>query len=136
MTSQANDTAPWWYSFDDERFQGPFDTREAAIAEGEDYYDPDGFYICQATQSATLRLADFIEVDDLIERANDCAYDLGDPDGSPLFDPKTEDTKDLLITLRAAVNEWQDRRGIVFKPWAFTWQGRSEWVGVKKDDEE
>lgn len=132
MTDTAN--AQWWWSHDDERFDGPFNTREAAIAEAEvSFGTDDGFYICQATKSAE-KLSGHFDAADLIERANDESAEFMGEDGDPLFDPNADQEADLQEIVRAAIDAWQEKHKLVFTQWCFDWQGRSEWISPNPDE--
>jgi hypothetical protein len=41
---------PWWYSQDEERWNGPCDTRAEAVAEGRGEWDGEAFAVCEAEQ--------------------------------------------------------------------------------------
>lgn len=105
----------WWSSTDEEHFDGPFKTRDAAIAN----LDGDLGWVCEAHQSP-LRLALYVDVETLLENAEDTASDLSNEDGDPIFDPSPEQTADLQARIKRACDEWQDAHGIQFIPWSFT----------------
>ena len=127
--------AMWWWSRNDESFNGPCDTREAAIKEGRDSDPADGFYICQATQHASVNLSDYFDATDFIERANEDSAELMGEDGDPLFDQSEDQVADLQAMVCAAIDIWQEKRGLAFIPWCFDWQGPSEWISTKPDEE-
>ena len=113
-----SDQLEWkWYSgTNDENFSnGPFDTREQAVAELDGY----GGYVVLA-RKVPLRLSEYFDVDTLLENAEDVAYDLCNEDGDPLFDVSKEQSKDLQARIRAAIDAWQYAHNLTFVPWAFT----------------
>ena len=112
------DQLEWkWYSgTNDENFSnGPFDTREQAVAELDGY----GGYVVQA-RKVPLRLSGYFDVDQLLGSAEDVVYDQCNENGDPLFDLTDEQSKDLQDRIRAAIDEWQDAQSRVFVPWAFS----------------
>lgn len=129
--------SPWWWGHDDERFSGPFDTREAAEEEARESADG-GFYICQAEKGPPLKLSDYIDADWLIEHANDKSWDdHGDPDGDhTLFDPSADQIADLQARLRTAADEWQASNGIVIAPFQFAECTVAEWVSIDESGAE
>lgn len=129
------DDAQWWWSRDDERFDGPFETREAAIAEADGYGYDDGFYICQATKPAPAKLSGHFDAADFIEQANDDSAEFMGEDGDPLFDPNADQETDLQAMVWAAIDAWQEKHKLVFMEWCFAWQGPSEWISTKPDEE-
>jgi len=134
MTDTAN--AQWWWRHDGERFDGPFDTREAAIAEAEvNFGTDDGFYICQATKPTGAKLSKHFEADYFIEQSNEDSAEFMGEDGDPLFDPNADQEADLQEIVRAAIDAWQEKHKLVFTQWCFDWQGPSEWISTKPDEE-
>ena len=117
----------WWAGRNDECFQvGPCPTREAAIAAaaderlGEFHDETDGFlklrFEIVEAQSAPLRLADWIDADSILERADENLADsdrIGEEDG-PWFDASSEQEADLVASLKAAADAWQVRHGLRF----------------------
>lgn len=133
--SNITPDSPWWWGRDDERFFGPFDTREAAEEAARDDAD-DGFYICQAEKRERLRLSEFIDADRLIEMANEGAWEaFGDPEGdSELFDATKDQIADLGKRLKTAADEWQTAHGIVVSPFQFSISTNPEWVAIQRGD--
>jgi hypothetical protein len=135
----------WWASSDEERYQGPYDTREEAIATGardelgyvEDEDTEDGkpvqiFYIVEAHQ-APIQLADYIDVGEMVERWEDNEfYELcdGENDKGLTEHVTTAEWDDLQARLRAAAREWQAANNVIIKSWNFTEQRKSERVEV------
>lgn len=121
--------AQWWWGYsDDGGFYGPYDTRDIAIAQALIETD-EGFYVCQASRHDPQKLSDYFRADTFLEDADLEADELLNPDGDdPLFDLTDEQTKDLQAVVRAAIDAWQERRKLVFYPWAFKWQGEVTWI--------
>lgn len=119
----------WWASFDGgERYSvGPEVSREAVIEAAREYGGGDPFVVVEATQRP-VRLSDFIDVEDLVERADERAWeDHGDPDdpddsGNPIFDFSATGpvAANLEARIKRAVDEWQDANGVAPVSWRFT----------------
>lgn len=107
----------WWSGFDEERYDGPFKTREAAIAN----LDGERGYVCEARQDQLI-FSDWLDMEAIFERAEESMADnnLTNDDGDPIFDVSVEHAKDLSDRLKRACDEWQAAHGLVFIPWAFT----------------
>ena len=105
----------WWSSTDEEHYDGPFKTRAQAVAE----LDGEPGWVCEAHQ-ASLRLADFVDAEAVLERAEDLACDYSNEDADTIFEPSPEQTADLDARIKSAVNDWQDAHGLRFIPWSFT----------------
>jgi hypothetical protein len=106
-----------WYSGpNDEAYtNGPFDTREQAVAE----LDGLGGYVIMA-RKVPLKLSDSFDADVFLESAEDSASDLANEDGDPLFDITSYQQADLEARVRAAIDAWQYAHNLTFVPWAFT----------------
>ena len=113
--ARERDGWTWWSGRDGENYTDANDTRDAAIAalEGE------GGYIIEARQDP-LDLSDYLDAADLLERAEEAAFDQANEDGDPIFDAKPEQIADLEARLKRACDEWQAAHGLVFTPWCFT----------------
>lgn len=138
-------TAPWqWFAGSDEEWctVGPEDSRDAIIQAatsdrlGET--DDDGswklaFHIVEARQDP-LRLADWIECDRLIERAEDNVADSdrtgSEYDDGPWFKCTPEQEKDLEERIKRACDEWQAAHGLVFSCSTFSHTRNQEHVVV------
>lgn len=114
----------WWYSQDEDRWNGPCSDREEAIDLGRDEYNGEAFMVMEAeTGDYDMRLSG----DDLLERLNERNEDRSDPDGDPAFyrvDPKVE--KDLGDMVTAAIARWVRKHRIDTRAWCFTKQGKPE----------
>ena len=106
-----------WYSGpNDEAYtNGPFDTREQAVAE----LDGLGGYVIMA-RKVPLKLSDSFNVDEFLEDAEDSASDLANEDGDPIFDVQIRHKADLETRVRAAIDAWQSEHNLTFVPWVFT----------------
>lgn len=118
----------WWAGSNEEYCTiGPCGSREEVIAAARseamgEFQDNAGawklsFFICEAEQRP-LRLADWIEVDRLLERADE---DLSDSDrvgaecdDGPWFEATKEQEADLAARIASACDQWQAAHKLVF----------------------
>lgn len=107
----------WWHSNDQERWDGPCDTREEAIAEARSW---EHRFICQANQRI-VHARDLFDITRIVEDFdNDEGYELADPDGDGLFDRVTGDQwVDLEARIAAVADAWQEAHGLSFPAFAF-----------------
>lgn len=138
----------WWASSDEERYQGPYDSREEAIqvatgdemgwCEAEDESPAClNFYIVEAYHEP-IQLSAYISVSDMVERWEDGAFEeLSDPDGGDsILEHITQvQWDDLETMLRDATRAWQARNKIVVTSFAFAGQRNSEHVIVPIEDD-
>lgn len=145
----------WWAGTNEGWFTvGPCATRDSIINEmsndgcGEfldNEMDPpvwkNSFHIVEARQDQ-LRLADWIETEFILERADEaladsdrvsCEYDDG-----PWFDATKEQEKDLEERLKRACDEWQEAHGLVFVSTTFSHSRNHEHIvtSVTRDTDE
>lgn len=124
----------WWYSQDEERWNGPCSDREEAISMGHDEYPGEGFMVMEAeTGDYDMRL----DGDDLLERINERNEDRADPDGDPPFyrlAPAIE--KDLGIMVSAAIARWVRKHRIDTRAFCFSKQGIPENIEALPDQAE
>lgn len=132
--------APWqWFAGDcGEWFAvGPEDTREAIIQAATNdslgEYEDDGvwklqFHIVEARKEP-LRIADWIDADDIFDRAEDNLADSdrvgSESDEGPWFECSKEQKADLRNRIKQACDEWQVAHGLVFNCATFS-QTRNE----------
>ena len=119
----------WYSGSNDEEFSnGPFDTREEAVAELDGW----GGFVVMA-RKVPQRLAGYFDVDTFLEEAEEAAYELCNENGDPLFDVTKEQSEDLQARVRTAIQDWQDTHDLTFVPWAFT--GSSNLENIPEDEQ-
>ncbi len=138
----------WWAGSDEEWCTvGPEDTREAIIQAatndslGEFQHEGGGwnlsFHIVEARQDP-LRLADWIEADRLLERAEEGLSDSdrvsSEYDDGPWFECTPEQEKDLEERVKRACDEWQAAHRLVFSCATFSHTRNKEKVIVELPD--
>ena len=133
----------WWYGRNDESgMTGPFETRQIAIdeavAEGsfvetEDEQDVHRFHVVHA-EKAPLRLADWIDVESIIERANEDVAESDraarEDDEGPWITPDAAQEADLLARFKAVCDDWQKAHGLVFTTYTFSRQEAGEDLAI------
>lgn len=133
----------WWAGSSEERFEvGPEGSREAIIQAATNdslgETDDDGswklrFHIVEARQDP-LRIADWLDLDALIERAEDNVADsdrvASENDDGPWFECTPMQEKDLRQRVEKACDEWQAANGLAFKTATFSHTRNSEHVVV------
>ena len=139
----------WWAGSDEEWCTvGPEDTREAIIQAatndslGEFEREGGGwnlgFYIVEARQDP-LRLADWVEADRLLERAEEGMADSdrvsSEYDDGPWFECTPEQEKDLEERVKRACDEWQAEHRLVFSCATFSHTRNREHVVVELPDD-
>lgn len=126
----------WWVGSNDERFSTECDTREEAVRIAREEYE-DGAYIVEAIKPGNILLSNYFRADRFIEEADEQAYDHhGDPEGdSYVFeDVHGSVAADLQATVRAAIDEWQARHGLIFTGFKFLKQRNDEFIPPKGED--
>ena len=134
----------WWAGENEDRYStGPCATREEAIAEALDNdvgfeESADGsinrLHLCEALMLPPSRLADYLDLVNIIERADEKADDAGliDPDGDQNFFNSSEDQfEDLRCRLKRACDEWQQAHGLVFQSLLFKKARNAEFVELR-----
>ncbi len=139
----------WWAGSDEEWCTvGPEDTRGAIIQAatndslGEFEHEGGGwnlsFHIVEARQDP-LRLADWIEADRLLERAEESMSDSdrvsSEYDDGPWFECTPEQEKDLEERVKRACDEWQAAHRLVFTCATFSHTRNKEHVIVELPDD-
>lgn len=134
----------WYGGYNDEECQyGPYSAKEEVISEAVDdrmgeFQDEDGkwkigVHICEA-RNEPLRLADWVESDRLLERADEDVYESdrvsGDYDDGIVFKCTPEQERDLQQRIKAACDEWQAAHGLVFTVRTFSHTRSHEYVVV------
>ena len=122
----------WWYSQDEERWNGPETSREAAIAEGRGEYPGEQFMIVEAETDDYDMTVDADLILDVISDRNE---ERTDPDGDGPFDQVTRMQKDdLAMRVNAAIVTWVRVHNISIRAWAFVVQGPIERIEAKDDE--
>ena len=115
----AHEGYKWFYAGHEEaeNWQGPYETRDAAIKAGlSDFDDHDAIWVTQAT-NPPVRLADWIGADELIDRASEaimdsdrvsCEHDEG------VFSVNAALAGDLAARIRQACDAWQAAHNLTF----------------------
>lgn len=139
----------WWAGSDEEWCTvGPEDTREAIIQAatndslGEFEHEGGGwnlgFYIVEARQDP-LRLADWIEADRILERAEEGMADSdrvsSEYDDGQWFECTPEQEKDLEERVKRVCDEWQAEHRLVFSCATFSHTRNREHVIVELPDD-
>lgn len=133
----------WWASADEEFYRvGPCDTKEQVIACAVDeelgYHEKEDtascrFYVTEARQDL-LRIADWIDAEGIVERAEDAIYDsdraCSEFDDGPIFDMTPDQEKDLIARIRKACDEWQDAHRLRFQVNTFSAMRNKEAVTI------
>jgi hypothetical protein len=128
----------WYHAAheDSEAWFGGFKTREEAIVAGQN--ERDGyFWVCLAT-STPLRLADWLGLDDILERAEETFADSerANPENDDeVFSVSGEQAADLQARLSAACDEWQAAHGLIFAARTFDHMEAFERIEVTSRDQ-
>lgn len=116
----------WWHSQNETRWEGPFDSREEAIAEGRGQYGGEGFLI----REATLAEYDFdIDLDMYWESFDARNEEKADPDGdgpSATLALTAGQEADLENRINRAIGAWLDYHSINRTAFAFEQEGPIE----------
>ena len=108
----------WWHTrHEDERWNGPYKTREDAIAGGRVEYGADNFEICEAEQGM-YRTPCFYEIEELMNNINE---ELIDPNGDGIFRAGLPPYKKIVLehAVREAIQTWMELNGMRATAWAF-----------------
>lgn len=140
----------WWAGHDEEWMQvGPCDTADQAVEEavsdelGFDYDATSGFnkctfYLCEA-RSDPLRLSDWIDVEDILERAEERISDSDrvgcEADEGPFFECTPEQKQELVDAVRDVVDRWQLSHDLKFSCLTFSHTRGGEWRTVVLTEE-
>jgi hypothetical protein len=129
----AFDGYKWFYAGHDEAeiWQGPYDTREAAIKAGlSDLDEHDVIWVVEAT-NPKVTLADWIGADELIDRASEAIMDsdrVSCEHDEDVFAVTAEQGADLAARIRQACHDWQTAHGLIFTVHTFADMGNPEAV--------
>lgn len=100
----------WWYSRDQENYQGPFDSREKAVREGRnDLADGDPFWVAEGRR---MKLQVPYFGDWFGEAFDDANADYADPDGDGFSGTWKDDAYNALCAdLEAVAASWLSKHG-------------------------
>lgn len=137
MTSKPQTTTQkeynWYYSFDEERYQGPFNSLEEAVSEAaeENFDDADKVHVMEATKGEyRISFPDY-----WWEWVDDANSDLLDPDGDGLVARIGDDAaKELTDAINKVIDEWKKKTKLP-EPWAFGKTRNGEWVALPKEED-
>lgn len=118
----------WWVSRDDERYHTECETRAKAVQIAQDH---GGGYIVEAQKPSSIKLSGYFCVEEFLEGAEeDAMTNHGDPESDmPVFGAVGADQeKDLQAMVRAAIDAWQEKHGLVFRGWAFSATRNFEYI--------
>lgn len=125
----------WWVGANDEflNIGGPFDTREEAIAAGENDRPGEPFYICRAILKLWQAPNAASVIDNWIEDCDDLWFD----DGFPGFSGPKDHEKAAEYDLQTVLNEWFSRHAAMLpEPNAFESSCDGEWFNLPQPSEE
>ncbi len=130
-TPQADDGWHWWGGASEEWCTiGPCRSRDQVIADAIDG-GLEAVHLCEARQDP-LRLADWIEAEELLDRADQEVADSdrvgSENDDGPWFDAKPDQKRDLVERIKRACDEWQAAHGLVFIAQTFSDSRNHEYV--------
>lgn len=120
-----------WYAGSSEGVfeYGPFDTREdaidAALCEGLDAF----CFVIEAYK-IPLKLSGYVHAVNILEHADACAEEFSNESGDAIFEVSSAQQADLDASLKATVDAWQARHGVVFMPCVFTRSRNEELVDL------
>lgn len=125
---------PWlWHHArhdDSELWSAGFATLAEAVADGRAQHDG-AFYVQQAS-NPPLRLADWIDLETLLERADEAVLESdrahAEFDEGPFFEASTKQLDDLETRLKRACDEWQAAHALVFTCRTFQMVGPAQLV--------
>ena len=108
--------AEYSYSFNEENFYGPFESREAALAEAmseltcQDHFDPEQAEHFVYTGMDEPHTPTLPGVEWLVENLQEMAYDaIGEAAEDWLEDVTNEEEEDLQDMVMEAVNKWLEK---------------------------
>lgn len=139
----------WWAGSSEEWMAiGPCETKEQAIDEAKqdgigEWKDETGkwfqsFHVVEARQDP-LTLSEWVGADWMLERADEqlcdsdrvsCEYDDG-----PWFECTKDQEDDLIGSVKKAIDDWQDRHGLVFTCTTFSAMRNDEVITLECEQE-
>lgn len=120
-------TKQWWYSQDEERWNGPCDSREEAIAVGRGDYGDESFMVMDAEQGYYDLTINSSQILELIEEQNE---DESDPEGNNTFTEKLTPKQRVALesVINSAIERWVVDEKVDARAWAPT-MGNPETIG-------
>lgn len=123
----------WWHSQDEERWNGPEDTREGAIQAGKGDYNGEAFMVMEAENGSYHMRPDGGRLVELLDEMNE---DMGDPDGdSPFHGVTAEQQKALEEVVGAAIVGWVTAYSIKTDTFRFVHESAIENIPADPDAE-
>ncbi|WP_282091307.1 hypothetical protein [Epibacterium ulvae] len=125
----------WWVGSCEESYHTECDSREEAVRVAKEH---DGAWIVEACKPSSIKVSDYFNPDDFIVRADENAWDdHGDPEGDgPVFDIALEQQSDLQAMVRAAMDAWQEKHGLIFTGWQFSASRNHEYIPADEAEED
>ncbi|MET3508270.1 hypothetical protein [Halalkalibacter oceani] len=97
----------WCYSFNEENFEGDFDTRDDAIGEGLYYYEEDNQSELYVGQAQEVSLG--VNIDFIVEQLGEDAYEqCGEVAEDYLCNVKSEHREILEDKMNDVLQKWMD----------------------------
>lgn len=110
----GSEAKKWCWSVDEERFHGDCASREEAIDDALDNYD-DAEHVFLGTFGGTTKLSVLVDVDRLMERAEEIAFDnVGDVTEN--WEPTV--TPEARMDFAALIDAWAERHGLAPNFWS------------------
>lgn len=113
MTADA-EALQWWWSEDEERCHGPFDSREDALAGAHDGADDEATEVEIFTASRRPLRDDIFRADEEFERFEEHNEECWGEDGPNMRDVPVAAVRELEVALMAAFARWRER----YAPWS------------------
>ena len=132
--TQNSEKWSWWVGKDDERYTTECVSHDEAVMIAREEYE--GAWIIEAKKPENILLSAYFDVSRFIEDAEENAYDdHADEEGdSPVFDVTPEHITDLQAMVKAAIDEWQSKHGLVFQGFKFSASRNGEWIAGPEDE--
>lgn len=127
----ANENWKWWVGHDDERYHTECDTREEAVYIASE--EQEGGYIVEATKPENIAVSRYFGATDFMEAANERAYeDFGDHEGDgEVLSSTSEQDADLQTMVRATIDTWQQKHGLIFRAFQFSACRNGEYIPAR-----
>ena len=126
-TSQAAAEWPWWWSQDQERYNGPHESRTEAILNAFAEDVTGSIHVMQATHAEIS--CDLYDAADLADQFDELNAGAADPESAPpSAEIPTASWEALARLIEARVRRIVRERGVL--PWAFSGQTPGEWIDL------